>query len=536
MRLTRARNTRILCLALLCGLAPLVGTAPPAASQLQRPALGQLQRPPVRLNLLPGFFSASNPKVVVLLHGATDSPVTRPQSKIGTLEHARRYFGFSLVGQLLGNGIPTLYTLSNARLDPVNWDTAAIRDSNADDHFIVASATSETTPPISVMLTHRDGSLSLASQAKAAVRQIHDLYTRRFAAAAKQPQIILVCHSMGGLVSRYILTNPTGTVGGGTLTAAEREQADFIRSRTICLVTLATPHEGSPLADKVTSLAQQIRNLPSPLEVLFNLSGTKAARDEVLSFLGARSEALNHLKTAYWSGLNRSQLSPEKAVRPDGSLVPIYCLGGRTPAWKYLSDPNNALKTMRDDVIGRKVGELTLVDTIGLIQLDRAMHNIPGGPDGWGSPPSGSKSLDWVRRCFRTPTGTLSEPGTRPEEFPLAYLRTPWSKVGGAFLPLRPTDKASDGEIDNDGMVPLDSALGIRLGTTTAEHFDHSRTWTAGGRQVRGSWYRLYDGPWNEENHGTIRHDAPTGKRIYDKIIKLAGPYPAAGDASGWTP
>ncbi|MBL8923758.1 MAG: hypothetical protein JNJ54_33190 [Myxococcaceae bacterium] len=85
--------------------------------------------------------------------------------------------------------------------------------------------------------------------------------------------------------------------------------------------------------------------------------------------------------------------------------------------------------------------------------------------------------------------------------------------------------RASDGEIDSDGPVAFDSAMGLTLGTTTPLFFDHERTDdTRNGVPVLGSWYRFFDSPIEADNHG-MQHQFVAGEWIFDTFAP-AGPVP----------
>jgi len=86
---------------------------------------------------------------------------------------------------------------------------------------------------------------------------------------------------------------------------------------------------------------------------------------------------------------------------------------------------------------------------------------------------------------------------------------------------------ASDDEIDTDGAVAFDSAVGLTLGTTTPEFFDHARTDDVrNGAPARGSWYRFYDSPIEADCHG-MQHQFIAGEWVAD-TFGPAGPVPQA--------
>ncbi|MBX7222168.1 MAG: GPI inositol-deacylase [Blastocatellia bacterium] len=503
------------------------------------------------------FFQPSRPKVIVLLHGATDKPQLHPEKSIGQFKFARQYWGYGFVSALLGTKGP-LRTLSGTELTAANWESAALRSDEPLDHFLVPanpvgdkSAASNSVPPLSVLLTYRDGSQSLVQQAKTAISQIEKLYRALPQQPATQPQIILVGHSMGGNVGRYIVTNPTQPIGQLTLTETEHAKADFLRDRTLFLITLATPHEGSPLADQYTWISDFLTQTPLGLQAFYEMVGMESPRAEVMAWLGANSEATYHLKLGFWEGLNTGPLAPHLALRTDGTGIPVYCLGSRSPGREFTEDPNQSTLDVAH-TMSRQKGK-TQYETIGLMSLDYALHMAPGGPDSWGETPAEAPELDWVCRAFQTviPPGDISRPQTRPELFPTYYLKTNWEreKVGlfdtlfAKYLAPNRTrlndssyvEKTSDGEIDNDGMVGLDSALGYRLGTSQPYYFDHSQSWTVQGRTIPGTWYRFQSGPWNWDNHGSLRLNPQVGRWLFENLVSTAGPQCSPAPYSVWT-
>jgi hypothetical protein len=503
------------------------------------------------------FFESARPRLIILVHGATDDPRYHPEKHIGTLQHARDYWEYALVQNLLG-ATSDLSTMSGVQLNSETWTEARVRDSELLDQFIIpdsalkAVKTSRRLPELSVLLTYRNGSETLASQGRAIIRQVYAQYTQLAQVSEVQPQIIWVGHSMGGNVIRYVLSNPIEALNNIRLTAAERTQADFLRDRTLFAVTLGTPHEGSPLADKFTQIAQFLGQNPSPLREFYTLAGMNSPREHVIGWLGADSDSTRHLRTDFWANQNISALAPERACRTDESLIPIYCLGSRSPGRTFFDDPNRDPVTLAG-AVGRQDNK-TLYETIGLMSLDYALHTTPGTPNHWGIVPPASRDLDWVRRAFLTllPPGELSSPREQPELFPLYYLKVPWRSEPRSLFDLLPTfvpsganrpntdnsysTRAADGEIDNDGMVGIDSALGVKLGTTTLEYFDHNREWPIAGNLVRGSWYRLYSGPWNWDDHGSLRRNPETARWLRQHLFRSAGPWVGGNPISQWDP
>ncbi len=92
---------------------------------------------------------------------------------------------------------------------------------------------------------------------------------------------------------------------------------------------------------------------------------------------------------------------------------------------------------------------------------------------------------------------------------------------------MRTDEIASDDEIDTDGPVAFDSAMGLRLGTTTPLFFDHTRMDDAvGGSRALGSWYRFFNSPIEPDCHG-MQHQFIAGQWIASTLVP-AGPIPRA--------
>ena len=255
------------------------------------------------------------------------------------------------------------------------------------------------------MLTHRDGSIKLVEQASRAINQIYQFYNEPYDTTDKSPQIILIGHSMGGLVGRTILTNPADAISRVSLTAAQRKTADFLRARTLYMITIATPHEGSPQADKWASIhALLSTNAPDWVKDLY--SKIDMEFPGTLSYMGANKDSTKDLRRRFWSIQNTTTLAPHLARRPNGQLIPIYVLSGRSPGGQYFNNPNLALGgiTLPDFQSQASYSGVPLpitrdeLEAVFLVLYDYALMLVPGYNDGWGVPPVGSRDLDWVRR------------------------------------------------------------------------------------------------------------------------------------------
>ncbi len=505
----------------------------------------------------------AQPKLIVLLHGATapptaDADIGIPQPSTGTLGHTRFYFGYDFVRNLMN--VPDaigLKTLSGVMLSRTSWEqhnganshgkvtmVAGADDNSDDDHIVVpGNFTGDGTPPIAVFLAHRDGSRKLIDQTESTINQIYKIYKAEFGTTAHphegrvQPNIIFLTHSMGGLVVRTLLTNPTDPIDAETLSASVREKADAIRDKTLYAITLAGPHEGSPLANRSTDLFNQVANLPTVLFAPINAFDHDFASG-VLSFMKGMLNAPNmaHLRTDFWSQLNAGVLSPERMARTDGTLIPIYTLIGHSPAGKFYTDPKNDSQFPMGGITS---SDLTNEDrrreairSFGMMALEYLLYNFrqTGEPTRWKGT-SNDPELDDSARYHRELIGDPKRndnPGL-PFGFPTYYNRSN-RQVGDFHL------TQHDSEIDGDGLVPASSGMGYKLGHDTAWYFDHTKVWNTASGATTGSWFRLsaFGSPWEFTNHETIHRTAAVGHWLFENIIDQAGPLTSPEEVSVW--
>jgi hypothetical protein len=84
-------------------------------------------------------------------------------------------------------------------------------------------------------------------------------------------------------------------------------------------------------------------------------------------------------------------------------------------------------------------------------------------------------------------------------------------------------EPVSDGEIDSDGAVPYDSAMGFYIGSDNPWSYEHT-----GG----GAWYRRPDSPFEKEFHMGMTTRFHLGAYLYDELVSQAGPIATAADVS----
>jgi hypothetical protein len=520
-------------------------------------AVAQVRTPTVTVPAIKGVtdsfpFANNRPICVVLIHGITgfpDSATTTPRP--GTLRHARYYWQPEFVRGLMGVTEDDPVTFTNSTLmRPSNWETANCSNARISDHLMSATGKPDPArgfyPFLSVMFTYRDGSRPLANQTADVAAQIRQIYRSSFESwpAEKQPQLILLCHSGGGLVARTICSMPT-SLGGGrsgsfpldkpiiarSFNITEREDMNYVRRRTMYVTTLSTPHEGAQVAQVANQLGQYIQFVPGIGET-----------DPDAPIL-AELTPLNML--AY----NRNQLHPSNCKRPDGSLIPVYCIGGRAPGGpEYYADPNqhdldlgtpdggirfskDQLNEVRTDRSNRREFE-----AYGLMKADYATQTIwkmffsnplnPASSVAYGLTPRDNPQLDIVRTMDvhygPLNPGSLGAPDFNPVNIGIGprlfYLRNNWSPVMTSTLGVRhPSGRFTDlgrttlgdGIIDCDGFVPINSALGAKLGTNLTNAFSNTRG---------GSWYRFYRSAADYHNHGSVTRSKEVGDWLRQNI------------------
>ncbi len=351
-------------------------------------------------------FKRTRPIVMVFLHGATSEPRLAPEEHIGTIEHFPRYWGFELVKATLGGG-RSIRFLNGDRVGAEQWESS-FGSTDDKDHILIPSSGSRRRPALSAMVTYRNGSMALATQAGHAIDQVYDRYTSVFGDGDDAPQIAFVGHSMGGLVARCLITATSSRLSGEQLTASQREKAVFLRDRTIFMATLATPHEGSPVADKVKSIAQKLKSDRPPwLKSLSSAFGLGDLRQPLRAF-GLDRDAVRDCSRSSLRSWNRGPLHPKLGARSDGSLVPVYAISGRSPGGGYFDNPNLVEINPVNLALKKEA-----FNALGLVLIDEALHRLPGRSSGWGSPGRGTHDLDYVEQTNRADIAPLRTAGMK---------------------------------------------------------------------------------------------------------------------------
>ncbi len=371
-------------------------------------------------------FRQDTPKVIVFIHGKTSNPDDSNQlvfgpagdPKNGEYNHFFGYWGFDQIARLLGAG-DSLQTLSGKVLTHDNWNTSFLNTTpSTDDHFLVRGRSQlgrDTIPELSVMITFRDGSKSLIKQTEDVIDKIDELYRDKFGGFNESsPNIILLGHSMGGLVARCLLTAPSDELSRNKLSQEAKTKAKSITDKTLYLITLASPHQGSSLADKVCNLGdtfEWIDRLPDNFLKNTNYQALSSIdwSDYIRERIDSKDPATQDLRTLLWKEFNLKQLAPHLAARSDKSLVPVYCFGSRSPGGPYFYNPNTLLGGIKPWEI---LGDRTQFNATGQVLFDGIVTKIPGtSPMSWGTPPPEAREeLDTIRRIDQK---ELAEPYDR---------------------------------------------------------------------------------------------------------------------------
>jgi len=525
----------------------------------------------------PHTFSTSNPTVLVFLHGITGSAKNEPGQKINTAEHIAHYWGPGFLQAALGgtvNGKLWLYHTDGAREEVTRdkflaWNAGKKQRRGLLLSTVASNTLTDVYNSATALVPWRDGSRPLGLQARDQVRQIYAHYMTHFA-TRQHTELILIGHSAGGLIARTILSaSPTNKRGlFAEWSGDDIQMARFLAARTRFAVTMATPHDGSPIPefsinggpnqfktpyckqlmgnkafDKVDGAVKKTLGACEDVPLVGRLCeevndswksagvGTldrfcNAIPDAVRGFLSGNDPVLRDLTRAAMQRINAAELAPHRALRPDGSHVPVYVLGGRSPVraghrcWGSKGDcsgPVDASELLEDlTVASGKLGKVraqllaSVRERVEASALVVTSGLADATPPGFGFGASDHSWLDQVAR-----------------------RGAPFSRFSAG----------ADGKRDFDGFVGIDSSLGYRVGTPFGHdsplgkfYFDHTREYVVDGKRMRGSWYRLTTGPWDHDNHGVIMFTRANGEWLWTRLINrdLAGPFVSSGDRSGW--
>lgn len=523
----------------------------------------------------------SRPTLVVLIHGGTSapqsspslfepsSPSNRPSTRPGNLGYSRFYWDFPFVAQTLGRGTSSsVFTLDGTELNAGSWKVLRTENNNINNRITLPrnpAATRGNYNGMAAGLVRLNGSVAIGSMAKQALDEIRLLKSAFEDYAGREPYVVLVGHSKGGLVIRYLLSVPQGTVAGHNLSEIDEDFLRELRNDVKFAVTIASPHTGSPLADYGQDLRNNILSTQNTINAVWSTMRSMAAVVRInlqanppldltpaTQLISGGADDLGHLTTEFWNTMNNGPLHPQNMARSDGRRIPLYLYGGRAPGDNFFSTARFDGRDVADFAVrlasSNENTKLPAFAAMGLMGLDYALHNAVGGD--WGrilAAGNPRKNLDMVRRAypkFGLPRNTISAPGERMFLLGVEGMQT-------FYLRNQP-----DRETDCDGMVSIDSALGIGLfaGPVAVEGLQtvslitrqavpqvvlepwerNLSTAPAGEAFVGGSWYRMYSGSWNFQNHSTQTKRSELGTEI-NRVLRAAGPFASrAGALSIW--
>ncbi len=239
------------------------------------------------------------PTIIVLLHGLTSQIGASAAEDMalsgvpGTRKHARLYWTEPFTQSLLGGTKHSpLVTLGGIDVSGIQFNTGALPTLPNEvpdagvcdlDDFVTTQDRFSTTvaPNLSVLLAHRRAGLGLVEQAMDASAQINRCQLVFRNKYNVMPKFVFMGHSMGGIVARFMLSSPTRadletaiangfvaapTAGRLDSYASTFNQMGYIRDRTMYVLTLASPHEGSRLADQPRIFQEKLQQVINWIE------------------------------------------------------------------------------------------------------------------------------------------------------------------------------------------------------------------------------------------------------------------------------
>lgn len=332
-----------------------------------------------------------------------------------------------------------------------NPDDPKTLDPKTAQHFIVPRLhTSKAPPPLAAFVTWRDSTRGLVTSGRRLTRQVFAAllwYENTYGIA---PGVIFVSQSFGGLASRFLLSvpNPSSLVDKlnvekTKICKEDLAKMNYIRDRTLYLLTLATPHEGSYLAEAgipaktfIQSLADELASgiAQSPLgrvyaalRTLSTLVGIQIlnveelARDASLALVALfDTPALEDLQLDSMSAFNQGPLSPEHMRRSANSpivgaekvLIPVYATLGRSPGSDVFDRPG-LLESLENYSDKRPKAQGWITGTMG---VDSAIRGVLSRGFGDASVPPYTGFEDVLDRRAR-----LFDTSPTTEEFAIAF-------------------------------------------------------------------------------------------------------------------
>jgi hypothetical protein len=238
-----------------------------------------------------------------------------------------------------------------------------------------------TPPKVAAFVTWRDATRGLVFSGRRVTRQIYAALRWYEVTYKVTPGVILLAQSFGGLASRFMLSNPDPAMLDATtnrenvkLCKEDLAKMDYVRDRTLYLLTLATPHEGSylaewgpPVKNALQAALTELRNGTANSDLVKVIRDVNAiyalinptspqlvpvdsligSTDGMIAQLNSAA-ALVDMQLARMVTQNTTTISPDRARRTAFSpilnaqktLIPIYATLSRSPGSDIFDGPD----------------------------------------------------------------------------------------------------------------------------------------------------------------------------------------------------
>lgn len=357
-----------------------------------------------------------SPLLVILVHGMSH-PIDADLSKLDTPEYSRGEWSVDFLRGLLGappNAALPLFTFRGPFNDANYATVATTFDANLAESAIAGERNLPTNfvalqpltltgllgqpprpPPVAAFVTYRDSTGGLVQSGQRVGNQAYLALRWYELTFRRTPRVVFVAQSFGGVTARFVLSVPTNAQlaaanvsnDGFALTVEDARRMTYVRDRTVSLVTMGTPHEGSFLADNLVPVQQFVQDVATGLEGAVNptlpgvqfgaslrvlaevfpeLRETTLTTEQVRAVLRrgladlkkhVDGRALRDLTHPFWERVNRGPLHPRRARRAtspiigaSGQLIPVYAGGARSPGGRAFTAPElSAFKRFEDE-------------------------------------------------------------------------------------------------------------------------------------------------------------------------------------------
>lgn len=330
-------------------------------------------------DVIPGIFGSANVRAQIT---ALDGSDATGDQFIKAMENVR---GVDLPDENLGHRI-----VDDCVADPEKTDVVDVKFAK---HFVTPGELRSTSrlsfgsfggtpvaPKLAAFVTWRDPTRGLVFSGRRVTRQIYAALKWYETTYKVTPGVILLAQSFGGLASRFMLSNPDPRAftpetnqENVRLCKEDLTKMDYVRDRTLFLTTLATPHEGSylaewgpPVKDALRAALTELRNGTASsdlarvlrgmatISTVVNANLTPTLTDQLVDAMDGfltqldSAAALKEMTLARMTTHNRTTISPERARRTAASpiigaqrtLIPIYATLSRSPGSDAFDSPD----------------------------------------------------------------------------------------------------------------------------------------------------------------------------------------------------